>query len=209
LIDGATHGTLEVRIELGSNIGVLDALKASYHTVDGNSLNALIRSPADREFITLNRENLQPRLGNPWLELKVDFDRVSPSNSPPFLDVIYIRYKTLQNNLLSVNIPRVEKSIALQEIGIMDEWSAQNFWLDNTIKVLSTDDFFVSESGSTRWKIITVKDFAPNGYLVSWDAGVRLVQKHEPYAKVPHTLPPGSKPGADWNPSCSSSGTCR
>jgi hypothetical protein len=203
LIDGAIHGSMEVRIDLGSNIGLLDALKASYHTVEGNSLTALIRSPADREFVTLNRENLQPRLGNPWLELKVNFDRVSMSNAPPFLDVIYLRYRTLQNNLLSVDIPRVEKSVALQEIGIADEWSTQNFWLDNTIRTLTTEDFFVSESGNTRWKILMVKDFAPNGYLV------RLVQQHEPYAKVPHTLPPGSKPGADWNTSCSSSGTCR
>jgi hypothetical protein len=209
LIDGAAHGSLEVRIDLGTNLGMLDALQASFHTVEGNSLIALVRSPADQAFVTLNRENLQPRLGNPWLELKILFDRFSPATPTPLLDVIYIRYRTLLNNLLSVDIPRVEKSIALQEIGITNEWSAQNFWMDNTIKMLTTDDFFVSEAGNTRWKIISVKDFAPNGYLVSWDAGVRLVQQHEPYNDVPHALAPGSKPGADWNYSCYSSGTYR
>ena len=84
-----------------------------------------------------------------------------------------------------MNVPRVQKSIALQEFGVMDDYTPINFYLDNRIKSIVTEDFFVSVEGDTRWKIITVKPNAPHGQLTSWDADVRLAQEHESYLLVP------------------------
>ena len=209
LIDGANHGSLEVRIHLSSNVGQVDALKAAYYTKEDNSLSAFIKGAGDPEPVALNVDNLQQRLGNPWLDVKVDFNRGSTNSPPPYLDNIYIRYLTMTDTLVKVDLPRTEKSVLLADIGLDDNWDLQNFFLDNTIKSITTEDFFVTETGRTRFKITAVKDFAPAGYLTSWDVGVRLVRNHEPYNKVPHVLAPPSKPSPEWEVRChSNSGTC-
>jgi hypothetical protein len=133
----------------------------------------------------LTQAAIKQRLFNPWLEFKVDFERVSPENESPLLKTIYLRYQNFTDNEIEVNIPRVQKSIALQEFGVVDDYSHINFWSDNKLKTVTTEDFFESIEGDTRWKIITVKDFAPHGQLTSWDLEVRLVQDHEPYELVP------------------------
>lgn len=210
LIDGAIHGSVEVRINISSNIGKVDALKAAYYTSEGASLSAFVKGPADQEYVALTKPNLQQRLVNPWLDVKVDFDRVSLSNKPPYLDNLYIRYRTMTNNLVLVELPRPEKGTLLEDIGLTDNWEVQNFWLDNTLKAITNEDFFVTESGRTRFKILTTKEFAPHGFLTSWDLGVRLIQNHEPYQKIPHAMAPDSQPSPKWEESCrSNSVTCR
>ena len=185
LIDGARHGAIETRVQIGSNTGRVDRLIASFFVQAGNSLSAWMKSPADQEYVVLNYDNLQARLGNPYVDIRVEFDRSSPENESPYLDSIYLRWGTLKDQLITVNIPRSEKSSMMEELGIFDNWDIQNFWLDNTIKSVTTDDFMISESGNTRLKIVGKKEMAPQGFLTSWDIQVRLVQPHEPYADVP------------------------
>jgi len=185
LIDGARYGALETRIQIGSNIGTVDRLTSSFYIQPGNDLAAWTKGPADADYVALNYDNLKPRLGNPWLDIKIEFTRSSPENESPYLDSLYIRWQTKKDNLITLNIPRSEKSTMLEDLGIMDNWELQNFYLDNTIKSVTTDDFLVSETGNTVLKIVGSKEFAPQGFLTSWDIQVRLVQSHESYADVP------------------------
>lgn len=185
LIPGCRQGSLDVRIELPTNIGKVDALSSAAYMPQGTELHALLKSPTDREFVALTRANLEQRLFNPWVDIRVEFKRPSPANESPRLDLLYIRYQNMQENTVLANIPRAEKSNLLQELGVADEWQTMNFWLDDTLKTITTDDFIVSTMGKTRWKIISVKEFAPHGQLVSWDVEARLVQHYEAYAKVP------------------------
>lgn len=185
LIGGCKQGSLEVKIELPTNVGKVDALSSAAYMPAGTELHAYLRAPNEKEFVALTRANLEMRLANPWVDIRVDFSRSSPENESPRLDLLYIRYQNIQDNLILANIPRAEKSNLLQELGVADEWQTMNFWLDNTLKSITTEDFIVSTEGKTRWKIISVKEFAPHGQLTSWDVEARLVQHYEAYAKVP------------------------
>jgi hypothetical protein len=185
LIQGARFGVVEARIKLTTNVGVVDALSADYILPEGTKMEATMKSPADTGYVALTKENLQQRLFNPYVDLRISLWRVSPEQESPLLKSVYMRYKNVNDYSLKANIPRVEKSIALQEIGIADEWSGQLFYLDNTLKTVSTEDYLVSIEGDTRWKIRTAKENAPHGQLTSWDLEARLVQEHESFMRVP------------------------
>ena len=186
LIDGARHGSIETRIYLTSNTGELDALYANYWLEPGSSLAANMKAPSDTNWVALNRENVTQRLCNPWIDIKVDLDRISPTNPSPLLKTVYIRYKNIHENVIKANIPRVEKSDLLGEIGLSDNWENQLFWLDNTIKTITTEDFFASVEGDSRWKIYGVREFAPHGQLVSWDIQAKVIQEYQDgFLKVP------------------------
>jgi len=185
LINGARKGSLEARIRLTSNIGVVDALAAGFDMPEGTTLRAFVRGPSDLSYVGLTQDNLAQRLFNPWVDIRVELERQSPAQESPLLKTVYLRYQNFEDNLIVVNIPRTAKSIALQELGVFDDYSTINCWTDNKIKSITTEDFFISVEGDTRWKIVSTKDFAPHGQLTSWDLEVRLVQHHESYINVP------------------------
>jgi hypothetical protein len=186
LIDGACHGSVETRIHLTSNTGELDALYSDYWLEPGSSLTAYVKAPTDTQWAPLSRDAVRQRLFNPWIEVKVSLDRVSKANPSPLLKTVYLRYKNIHDNAVKANIQRVEKSDLLSEIGVADNWQNQVFWLDSTLKSITTEDFFASIEGDSRWKIYSAKEFAPHGQLVSWDIEAKVIQEHQDgFQKVP------------------------
>jgi len=185
LIKGALRGVVEGRIHLTTNTNVVDALAAEYEAPAGTTIAAYVRAPSDTEYVVISKKEIAQRLANPWIDIRITMERSTAVTPSPILKAVYLRYQNFTENKIVVNIPRVQKSIAMQEFGVMDDYSTINFFLDNRLKSITTEDFFVSVEGDTRWKIITVKPNAPHGQLTSWDADVRLAQENEPYLLVP------------------------
>ncbi len=185
LISGALRGVVDARVQLTTNTGKVDALAAEYSTNEGAGIEAYVRGPADTEYVEISKEAIAQRLANPWIDIRVVLTRATAKTETPLLKTLYLRYQNFVGNDVIVNVPRVQKSIALQEFGVMDDYSVINFYLDNRLKSITTEDFFVSVEGDTRWKIISVKPNSPHGQLTSWDADVRLAQDHESYLLVP------------------------
>ena len=185
LIDGARDGSVEARIPLTTNVGELDALSSDYWIEPGTNIKAYVKGPADQEWVLLTRNNVKQRLFNPWIDIRVVMSRESPKTKTPFLKSVYLRYKNIADNIITANIPRVEKSDMFEEMGIADNWQTQTFWLDSTLKSITTEDFVASVEGDSRWKIFASKEFAPHGQLVSWDVEAKVVQEHQPFIKVP------------------------
>ncbi len=180
LIDGALKGSIVTRVHLTTNIGVVDALSAKANVKSGR-IDAFVKGPNDSEYVPLTHNNMKARLFNPWVDIKVTLERYAVKDPSPELKTIYLRYQNFRDNKILANVPRVEKSLAFQEIGLTDEWTPINFWLTSKLKRITTEDFFTSIEGDTRWKVRSVKDFAPHGQLVSWDIDVRLIRDHEHY----------------------------
>lgn len=185
LIDGARYGSIEARVPLTTNIGEIDAVSSDFWIEPGTDMKAYVRAPSDSEWILLTRANTQQRLHNPWIDLKVEMWRESPKTTSPFLKSIYLRYKNVTNNVIKANIPRVGKSDMLEAIGVFDNWQMQTFWLDSTLKSITTEDFFASVEGNSRWKVFEAKEFAPHGQLTSWDIEAKVILEHQPFFKVP------------------------
>jgi hypothetical protein len=186
LIEGAKFGFIEVDIPIGTpNPGILDNFFTTSIVKEGGTLEAFIQSPADQEPVEFTETALQQRLVNTTIKFRIEFSRTSVLSPSPRLGSVHIRYNRIQELKVVGNVPRTAKSIMLEELGVFDDWQPQHFWLDNTIKSITTEDFFVQIDGATRWKVNSVQHFDPASNLLSWDLDTRLILEHEPFAKIP------------------------
>lgn len=185
LIPGATRGYLISRMRPKTNIGEIDHIYAQTQIPDGTDITASVKAPTDTEWVEMTKDNLAQRLYNPWIDLRIDLFRASVSAPSPRVAFVFVRYSYLEDKVIRANIPRATKSNMLQEFGVMDDWQTQTFWTDNTLRKVTTEDWFAQVSTGTRWKIISVSDFAPEGKLLSWEADTRLVQKYHSQRRYP------------------------
>lgn len=186
LIEGAKFGFIEVDVPIGTpNPGRLDDYFMQSVVKEGGTLRTFIQSPADQSPVEFSETALQQRLVNSTIMFRVEFSRLSVLTPSPRLGSIHVRYNRIENLTVIGNVPRTAKSVMLDELGVFDDWQPQHFWLDNRIKSITTEDFFVQVDGGVRWKVNSVQHFDPAGNLLSWDLDTRLIQDHEPFSKVP------------------------
>ena len=185
LIKSSVYGTIDFDLTLRSNIGQLDLLEIKDFIPEGTDINYYIKSPAETAFSALNEASLKLRLGQQKLMFRVVMKRKSPKSPLPKLISIRIAYKLIQNTEVRIDIPRHQESLTLEEFGVYQSFSSQTFWLDNTLKNISTEDWFYNVLDDTRWKVIEVSDNKPHGILTSWDLTTRIIQNFEGYSRVP------------------------
>lgn len=185
LIKSSVYGTLEFDIWLKTNVGIVDVLHIMDYQPQGTEIKYYIKSPSDLDFEELTEKSLGVRLGQNKLQFKVTMKRVSPSAPLPKLIGIRMAYRVLPRTEVRVNIPRTEENLTLEELGIIQSFSSKNFWIDTTLRNISTEDWFYNVLDGTRWKVTSVSDNKPMGILTSWDVTCRLVQNFERYAIVP------------------------
>jgi len=184
LVPGAVHGFIEVRIPIETNIGKIDALSTFCTNEEG--LRVFLKSPADSSWVEFETETLlESRLFNSYVDFRFEFSRNTILAETPRLYTLYVRYKRRTNCTILANVPRNENSIKLSEMGASDDWKSKKFWIDSTIRSITTEDFFAETLDPHRWKVISTNDFAPEKLLVSWDVEARLVQAYEAIQWVP------------------------
>lgn len=180
LIPGARKGYVISRMHTQTNIGTVDHILPLSNIPGGADIDASVRGPTDAEWVRLTRQSIEQRLFNPWLDIRVELSRSSVLGESPRFGMLFLRYNRLVNQQLIANIPRTPKSGRLQEFGITDDWQTQRFWVDNTLRAISSEDWVAHVNGGTRWKILDVNDFAPEGQLLSWEFNTRLIQIDDP-----------------------------
>lgn len=181
----SVYGTISFSIPITSNIGMLDTLEILDYQPSGTSIIYEVKTPQELTYTELTETSLEARLLNTSrLDFQITMTRATPNATVPKLIGIRIAYRTLKIASLRVDIPRVTESLTLEEFGIYESFTTQNFFLDNTLKNASTEDFLINLLDNTRWKITEVKDNKPLGILTSWDLTGRKIQEYEPYAKV-------------------------
>lgn len=198
LVETAVYGYLETEIEIGQNLGIVDALDV-YATVKPNSfVEPYVKSTSDPDWVPMTPEALQRRLGHRRLGLRIVFRRQSPTDAIPSLASVRVSYAVLPNSTVRVDIPRITESRTLEDFGIYESFSSQTFFLDGEVKNITTEDFFYSVVDGTRWKCIEVKSNVIAGTNTSWDLVCRLLQTFEPMQGVPVGIvtPPSMRPPA-------------
>jgi len=184
LVPGARHGSIEVRVPLETNIGKIDALFTT--TLLDQGLRVFLKSPIDTDWVEFATEqDLEARLFNPWVEFRFEFTRNTVLADTPKLYTMYIRYKRKASSQILANVPRNENSIKLSEMGAADDWKSKKFYIDSTLRSVTTEDFFAETLDPHRWKVISVNKFAPEKLLTSWDVEARLVQPYEAIQWIP------------------------
>jgi len=185
LIGGARRGHLISRMQLKPNIGEVDHIFALREVPGGTTITAFLRAPVDPEWVVFTTEALEQRLMNPWIDIKIELERASIAAPSPRFGMLFCRYNRLVDRAILANIPRTRKSNMLQEFGVIDDWQEQQFWTDNTLRSITTEDWIASIDENTRWKINGVNDFSPEGKLLSWDLDTRLIQSYEAASLFP------------------------
>ncbi len=185
LIPGATDGYVVARMPIRTNVGELDHVFAMTEIPPGSAITPYVKAPGDTEWVPFSSAAITQRLFNPWIDFRVDFSRSSPIATSPRFGLLFIRYNQLVDRTIRANIPRTAKSNMLQEFGVTDNWEAQHFWLDNTLRSITTEDWVAHVNENTRWKINTVNEFAPEDLLVAWDLDTRLIHPYESQVLFP------------------------
>lgn len=185
LIPGATKGYVASRLWVQTNTGELDYVQANVDTPNGTSVTGQLKAPGDSDWVAYSSEAVTQRLFNPWIDFRIEMTRASTDTPSPRFDFLFVRYKQLPTLTLRANIPRTVKSNALQEFGVADEWQEQHFWMDNTLRSITTEDWVAHINEGSRWKIHSVNEFAPEDLLVSWDLDTRLIQPYQAMNSFP------------------------
>jgi hypothetical protein len=185
LNDTAVFGSLEFSLPITQNVGILDVLQINDYQPEGTIILYCIKTPLEATFVELTEESLQSRLHNDTIQFKIVMKRRTPAAPLPKLQNIRICYKLLRITAVKADIPRITESLTLEEFGIYESWTTSHYYLDNTIKNITTEDFLINLMDGTRWKIIDVSDNKPLGILTSWDITCRKVQQFDNYTAVP------------------------
>lgn len=185
LLDTAIYGTIEYSLQIIKNTGILDLFEVRDYQPQGTEIYYFVRSDAETTYVPLTRASLEARLNSNFIHFFITFKRATPSTAIPKLQLIRFSYRLLRLTGLRADIPRVTESLTLEELGIYESFTNQQFVLDNTLKNCTTEDFIVNLLDNTRWKIVEVQSNAPMNMILSWDLVCRKVQDFEHYAKVP------------------------
>jgi hypothetical protein len=185
LTRGALYGSVEGRVEIQPNLGLIDELNVDSDIPEGSSLNYYLRGAGDTDWVPLNATAVQHRLGQPYLRFRVEFRRVSAAQQSPFFFFLYLRYQSRRKLLVQCDITPTERANVLEQFGTSDNWLRQNFFLCDEIRQLNPEDFFCTADGNERWKLTTITDRSPIGILTSWNTQARLIQYHESLMRIP------------------------
>jgi hypothetical protein len=185
MIRGATYGSVEGKIPLQTNLGLLDELFVDSDVPEGSDLYYYLRGPGDTDWVSFNAKELQRRLGQPYLRVKVEFRRVSPEQASPTFYFFYMRYQSLKKLTIMCDVTPTDRSSVLEEYGTHDNWQQQNFYVCDEIRQLNPEDLFVSTDGVEHWKLIVVTEKAPANIITSWTVQGRRIQYHEPLNHIP------------------------
>jgi hypothetical protein len=189
----SVYGTIEYSIPINTNIGLVDVLDIKDYQPIGTEIQYYIRSNEEATFVKLTRASAESRLTSSFLHLFIVMKRKSPTSPLPKLQNIRFSYKLIAVTTLRADIPRIGESLALEDFGITQTFSNLTFFLDNTLKNCTNEDFIINLQDNTRWKIVEVKNNNPLNITLSWDLNCRLLQDYEARYKVPEGI-------LDWNP---------
>lgn len=199
LLDSAVYGYLDVDLDIQRSVG-LDDLTILKHAELNCYCEPYLRVPTDTDWVPLTESNLKVRLGHTKIQVRVVFRRMGPKDPLPTLAGIRVTTKLIPDGTVKVDVPRVNESKTLQDFGLQDTWSTQNFFIDAQLKNIATQDFFYNVLDGSRWKVVEVKSNVIAGINTSWDVVCRLVQTYEPAILVPVgavTAPDARPPAAN------------
>lgn len=175
----ALRGTIEFTWNPKANIGVLDDLYLidNGNVYDGVTVTYWVRTPNDPEWIPLTESSLIARisLGKPF-RVGVSMSRERGVTEAPVFTGIRCAYRTHKYTAIRADIPRTNRSRTLDDFGIYESFTAQNFALGNDVKSVDNDDFFMVIQDQTKWKVQEWQDNRILGMNTSWDVTCRLIQ---------------------------------
>ncbi len=184
-----TAGFCEALLEVGPNIGKCSLAQIGADRRPGTQITAWVKLLTESEFVPFSADNISARLLNAarqgGLVVRVVMRRPTAGSASPRLGYIRVRVQTLANDIVRADVPRTVQSNRSSEYGFFEDFQTRTFALDDTLRSITTEDFFEQVNTGRRWKLDSVNPNAPGGILTSWDCEAQLVQSSDRFSKVP------------------------
>lgn len=189
LADNALTGDIVVTGSFDGCWGPLDVFDPLWWNGDGE-IGAFIKTPAQTAWIPLSEASLENLFSTPQrFDIKLTLKRPNINvTEPPLVSKLVMRIQRTDTDhtLVKANRPRGTHTLALSELGVLEEWTSERWWLDSSeVANLTSEDWFYDRNNDVKWKVVDTDKFAPQNYLLSWDATVTKVQDFEPISAFP------------------------
>jgi len=182
-------GYLKALINLQGNWGPVDHLSLFHWAPEGGAVKWEVRPFfGSGGFLVLTQTNLERLTNKPQLlEIKVTLERPGLEAQSPVVVNGFLRIKRTPDAQLIIkgNRPKINTAIALEELGALDEWSTATHWIDHTLPLVTSKDWFYNIEEETRWKVVEASALDPQGYLLSWELPCMKLQKDSPIYQYP------------------------
>jgi hypothetical protein len=176
-------GSMTFDLELRQNNGALDLLQILDYQPEGSSIKYFIMQGLS--WVQLTPESLTGQLNQHAIKIKVDMSRLNLNFPSPKLTAIRIRYNLRDELMIHSDWPHPKNSRALSEYGVFNQWQSCEINMDDTIPVITPEDWVYRSDRNERWKIIESDRYDPLTLTIGWNLTARLVQPFEIY----HTFP--------------------
>jgi len=187
LIDSALYGTVTTEINLPKSVGQLDVTPqyTSFAPGDLTAAEIYCRTPGEENWVLLTKESVEQRISSARLQVQFVLRRHLPEDGIPKISHVRLVFRLKDEPAIIGNIPRNMESLSLEEFGIMDSWSSQQFVFGPDVRAISNHDFMVQVPKGFRWKVTEIQPNEILGMNTSWDVTCRIVQDYEHLNEVP------------------------
>jgi hypothetical protein len=187
LIDTALYGTVTTEINLPRSVGQLDVEPqfTSYAPGDLTAAEIYCRTPGEEHWVLLTQASVEQRISSSRLQIRFVLRRDRPEAGIPKISHVRLVFKLKEDTGIIGNIPRNLESQSLEDFGILDAWSSQQFVFGPDLRNIATQDFLVQTAKGYRWKVTEIQPNDILGINTSWDVTCRIVQDYEGINEVP------------------------
>lgn len=171
--------------------GLNECSLASLHAVAkrGSAVRAGVKLFSESAFVPLSVAAVTARLAQAQqqggMHLRVSLERVSQLTPSPRFSFLRIRTKTLKDDRVRADSPRSTSANRTSEFGFYTDRSSKSLFLDNTLRMVTSEDLFRATNTNRLWRIVDVNENAPGGWLTSWDVNIRMVQDSDRFSMIP------------------------
>lgn len=183
LVDGKMEGFIEGSFFINGNLGTADSITVSplmsarnYSIKLSDMSGSIIKYITDRTWVDL--------LSEQQIKIRITLRRDQASNPNPYIESLILRYDIFNKDLNS-DWPRLTTSVSMDDLGLPDIPASTTIAIDNTIQIVSVEDFIFNIRTAERWKIIENQENFPLNINTSPDVTIRKIQDFEIYSEVP------------------------
>jgi hypothetical protein len=189
LVKNALRGHLDFTLNVRGGLNVCTLASVAATASRGARVRTAVKLFSEPNFTALSVDAVTARLQQAQtqggLHLRVYMERDSISVPSPTFSHMRIRYKTLDDDRLSGDVPLITEGTRSSEFGSFEEAETRNLFLDATLRTVTNEDLFRQVNTGRLWKVFSVRPNYAGGTLLSWDLNTTLIQNTSRYANLP------------------------
>ena len=173
---GTTRSFLEMDLEIVRNIKKTQYLQIAVgNKRKGAFINSFVKGAGDPAFVPLTEANLDQRLGENKLALRIEMNRSNTSIESPRLSHILLRYQLIPEVRMFGDMNLGDNAFELGDLGFFDAFSTLNLYVPPSFDHIGNEDMIIRQSDQKRFKVTRYQRNAPLEVLTSHMVTARLL----------------------------------